>query len=54
MKVVTVFEWEVPKKPPAVFGRLGLVSNGAAVFAPHTPNAVRVYAVGCDITSVTA
>ena len=52
LEVVTVFEWEVPPRPPIAFGRLELVSNGDAVLAPQTPNAVRVYAVACDITSV--
>jgi hypothetical protein len=46
LEVVTVFEWEVPEKPPVAFGRLGLVSKGEAVFAPQTPSPVRVYAVG--------
>jgi hypothetical protein len=51
LEVVTVFEWVVPERP-LVLGRLELVSNGAAVYAPQTPNAVTVYAVACDITSV--
>jgi len=50
--VVTELEWEVPERPPVAFGSWELVSNGAAVLAPQTPNAVTVKAVCWDMTSV--
>ena len=42
LEVLTVFEWEMPQNPAVALGRPGFVSEGAAVLAPQTPNAVMV------------
>lgn len=40
----------LPDTPPD--GSVGFESNGLAVFAPETPNAIREIAVGWDIVTV--